>query len=303
MAHLQDLLVGLEPVLLLLALVAFIKSGSARRYAALATYFGIRLVSLGIQQLVFRLGGGAAMHCGTPWYVAYFYTYWASYIVCAVAVFFVLQETFRKAMEPVPGLRRLGLIAFRWVALVSLIIALGTVALPALAAGAHSSSVSRLADAVGVIGIQMVRCVSLLELCMLAFLALTIHTLGRTFRSRLFGISMGFGIDAATYLVVSALVGTHPTLASSANLMGQIGITVVLLTWTVYFAIPEPEAERNLIVLPPTSVLARWNGLAGGIGQAPALAPATAPTGFFLQDIEGVVDRVLARNPVAVGSR
>jgi hypothetical protein len=30
----------------------------------------------------------------------------------------------------------------------------------------------------------------------------------------------------------------------------------------------------------------------------PEAVPAGAPTGFFLQDIEGVVDRVLAKNPV-----
>jgi len=53
-----------------------------------------------------------------------------------------------------------------------------------------------------------------------------------------------------------------------------------------------------MIVLPPNSMLARWNALAKGLGQMPEPVMAGAPTGFFLQDIEGVVDRVLAKNPV-----
>ncbi len=55
-----------------------------------------------------------------------------------------------------------------------------------------------------------------------------------------------------------------------------------------------------MVVLPPQSMLARWNSLAKGLGQLSQPAVAGAPTGFFLQDIEGVVDRVLAKNPVVV---
>ena len=299
MIHLQETLINLEPVLLLLALVAFVKSGSARRLPALTTYFALRLVSLAYLQVVFRLGG-APPQCGSPWYTAYFYGYWLSYIAAAISIFFVVQEVFHRVMEPVPGLRRLGLLAFRWVSVVTLVVGLGAVALPAITADKTGADFGSM---VGVLGLDLARCVSILELCLLAFLALSIHTLGRSFRSRLFGIGLGFGLQAGAELIASALEMRNPKLESPANIVLQICITVVLLTWTVYFAIPEPEEERNLVVLPPSSVMARWNGLAGGIGQAPALAPATAPTGFFLQDIEGVVDRVLARNPVAVGTR
>ena len=115
-------------------------------------------------------------------------------------------------------------------------------------------------------------------------------------RSRLFGIGLGFGVQAASELVTSALLARYPGLSSPANLFLEITTTLVLLTWTVYFVVPEPEAERNLIVLPPQSMLARWNALAKGLGQLPEVAVAQ-PTGFFLQDIESVVDRVLAKNP------
>jgi hypothetical protein len=144
----------------------------------------------------------------------------------------------------------------------------------------------------------MMRCVSVMELCLLAFLALSIHSLGRSFRSQLFGVGLGFGVTAATDLIFSAIPSSCPGLTSIQNFSQQTIALVVLVTWSVYFAMPEPAAERNMIVLPPSSMLARWNALAKGLGQMPEPVMAGAPTGFFLQDIEGVVDRVLAKNPV-----
>lgn len=291
MAHLQDLLIKLEPVLLLLAGIIYLKSGSARRFPALGIYFGVRGGSLLLQD-VFLLNG--ALPTTGFRYHAYFWSYWGSYLVLAVTIFFVVQEIFKRVMEPVPGLRRLGLLAFRWVSIVSVVIAIGAIALPARSGGGAGSILVT-------VSLYMMRLVSIMELCLLAFLALSIHTLGRSFRSRMFGIGFGFGMQAAAELVGSALIARHCALDSSVNFFVQISITAVLLTWTAYFLVPEPAAERNLIVLPPSSSMARWNALAKGIGQTPEVAVASQATGFFLQDIEGVVDRVLAKNPVVVG--
>lgn len=293
MAHLQVLLENLEPVFLLIAGVCFVKSGSARRLPALGVYFVVRGITLlALDGLLWS--GGMPVN-GTTRYAIYFYGYWGNYIVAAVAIFFVVQEVFKRVMEPVPGLRRLGLLAFRWISIVSVVLSIGAIALPA---GTGNSSQYVLMQ----IAPHLMRCVSILELCLLAFLALSIHTLGRSFRSRLFGIGLGFGLQAATELINSALLGKFPAMISSMNLFEQIMTTVVLLTWTAYFLVPEPAAERSLIVLPPSSAMARWNALAKGIGQTPEAALTTQPSGFFLQDIEGVVDRVLAKNPV-VASR
>ena len=291
MAHLQDLLIRLEPVLLVLAAFSFFKSGSARRLPAMATLIVVRLVSLAYLEVVWNFGGTAPI-LPSPRYVAYFYGYWICYIASAVSIFFVVQEVFKRVMEPVPGLRRLGLLAFRWVSIVSIVVAVGAVALPATAIPSNNG------DRIGPLCLQTMRCVSVMELCLLAFLALSIHSLGRSFRSRLFGIGLGFGVQAATELIFTALSGRYPGLVSNANSVQQVEILSVYAIWTVYFLVPEPAAERNMIVLPPQSMLARWNALAKGLGQMPEAVPAGAPTGFFLQDIEGVVDRVLAKNPV-----
>lgn len=292
MADLVGVFFKLEPVLLVLAIILFFKSGSARRLPALATYFVVRLVSLVYFEVVYNFGG--PMNGTTSLrYEAYFYGYWITYVAISVSIFFVVQEVFKRVMEPVPGLRRLGLMAFRWISIVSVVVAVGAVALPqALAANTGN------ANKIGPVCVQMMRCVSVMELCLLAFLALSIHSLGRSFRSRLFGIGLGFGLTAAAELIYSAIPARCPGLTSAANLIEQTVALVVLATWAAYFAAPEPAAERNMIVLPPSSMLARWNSLAKGLGQMPEPVMAGAPTGFFLQDIEGVVDRVLAKNPV-----
>lgn len=292
MAHLQDILIQLEPVFLLLAVFSFFRSSSARRLPAFAVYFVVRLASLAYLEASFHFTKGLT-ECRSTAYEAYFWGYWISYIAIAVAIFFVVQEIFKRVMEPIPGLRRLGLMAFRWISIVSMVISVGAIALPAglKASGSFDP---------GPVALQTARCVSVMELCLLAFLALTIHSLGRSFRSRLFGIALGFGLQSVAELVVSALQARHPGVGEGSNLFLQIVITVVLVTWTAYFLAPEPVAERNMIILPPESMLSRWNALAKGLGQMPQPVAAGAPTGFFLADIEGVVDRVLAKNPAAV---
>lgn len=293
MAHLQELLIRLEPFFLLIAAAGFFRSRSSRRYPAFAAYFIFRGAQLIFGEVVLDVWGSGMPACGDFRYAVYFWGYWISYLAIAIAIFFVVQEVFKRVMEPVPGLRRLGLMAFRWISIVSVVVTLGAVALPA-------AMMQEGADRWGTIGIQTARCVSVMELCLLAFLALTVHALGRSFRSRLFGIGLGFGIQAAADLVFTAVATKYGGLTSVAALLGQGVTDLVLIVWAIYFFVPEPVAERNMIVLPPQSMLSRWNALARGLGQMPQPVTAGAPTGFFLADIEGVVDRVLAKNPVVV---
>ncbi|MGA8108509.1 MAG: hypothetical protein WB974_03690 [Acidobacteriaceae bacterium] len=293
MAHLQDILTRLEPAFLLIAGIAFFRSGSVRRLPAVAVYFIARGAQSLFFEVVLHVWGNGPLQCDSARYTVYFWGYWLSYLVIAVTIFFVVQEIFKRVMEPIPGLRRLGLMAFRWISVVTVVISIGAIALPAGLKAAHSFDP-------GPVALQTARCVSVMELCLLAFLALAIHALGRSFRSRLFGIALGFGLEAMADLVVSALQARNPGVGEGSNLFLQIVISIVLITWSVYFIAPEPAAERNMIVLPPQSMLSRWNALAKGLGQMPQPVVAGAPTGFFLADIEGVVDRVLAKNPVII---
>ena len=290
MPQLQDFLIKLEPFLVLLAVVVFFRSGSARRFPAMGTYLAVRGASLLLLEAL--LWHWSPSTTPNLHYTIYFYTYWISYVACAVSIFFVIQEVFKHVMEPVPGLRRLGLLAFRWVSVVSVLIVIGAIALPA-------TVIAPLGNRVGPLAMQLMRCVSVMEICLLAFLALSTHALGRTFRNRFFGVGLGFGMQAAGELIYTALQARFCGMSSFSNLFLQSTTTIVLLTWTAYFLVPEPMAERERVVLAPTSPMARWNSLANGLGQMPQVAAAAQPvTGFFLQDIEGVVERVLAKNPV-----
>jgi hypothetical protein len=291
MAQLYELLVKLEPVLLLVAAVALVRSGSARKYPALCAYFAIRGAMLLILESV--LWNGMPANNGSVRFEIYYLGFYVNCLVVSIAIFFVMQEIFKRVMEPVPGLRRLGLLAFRWVSIASAVVSIGAIAVPI-----HSKTPAT--SYFCAIGPNLMRCASIMELCLVAFLGLSIHTLGRSFRSRLFGVALGFGLQAAMDMLNTALVVKYPGLSSPVNYATQIVTSIVLVTWAAYFLIPEPAAERSMIVLPPTSAMARWNALAKGIGQTPETAVATPTTGFFLQDIEGVVDRVLAKNPVVV---
>ena len=199
-----------EPVLICLALIFFLKSGMSKRFPAMMDLFGP----------AGWLRGGPGDHPqpsplvsieNTVQYSVYFYTYWSVYTLSAITIFFVIQEIFCHVTEPVPGIRRFGLLAFRWVAIISVIISVSS-AFPLKGVGAGLMA----------IGFQVMRCVSILQLCLLAFLALFIHRLGRSFRSMAFGIALGFGVQAAMELILSVVATRSSILDVNINLVLQV---------------------------------------------------------------------------------
>lgn len=221
-------------------------------------------------------------------YAIYFYPFWFFYLLEAIATFLVLQEIFVHVLEPVPGLRRLGLIAFRWVSVISFIVAIGTIFLPTM-------RVRHVLVYVAALPIQLARGVSILELCLLAFLVLSIHSLGRSFGSRAFGICLGFGMQAATTMLVLAFPPTHEIYTVENFFVELVGMMVCLI-WTAYFVFPKAEPDHVSVALPVTSPLLRWNEIAKALGHnTPHVAVGTSE-GFFLQDVEKVVDKVMTKN-------
>src|SRR5271167_672840 len=262
-----------EPILIWLALIFFVTTGKSKRFPAMMAYLCLRAGSSVIQAIILNLQRFTQIS-DTSQYDVYFYTYWSFYTLGAIAIFFVIQEIFCHVTEPVPGIRRFGLLAFRWVAIISVIISVSS-AFPLKGLGAGLMSV----------GFQVMRCVSILELCLLAFLALFIHSLGRSFRSMAFGIALGFGVQAAMELILSVAATRSSVLDVNINLALQIVITCVLAGWMTYFLLPEPEAEREAITLPVSSPLIRWNEIASALGHSTphvAVGPARAT---FLQDV------------------
>lgn len=144
------------------------------------------------------------------------------------------------------------------------------------------------------LGFQIMRCVGVLELCLLAFLALTLQTLGLSLRSRVFGISMGFGMLAVSEIVAAAIIKPGDPMDNVGNYVMQFAMTGVLLLWSAYFVLPEPL--RKPVMMPATSPLLRWNEIAKALGHGTPHVAVAESNSFFLQDVEKVVDRVLSRN-------
>lgn len=291
----EHYLVIAEPFLLLAVFVIFLRANLGRRLPAMRNYLGFRVGSAVVLEAILQAHHVIPISNTIQCY-AYFYAYWGSYLTGAVLIFLAIREVYGVLMEPVPQLRKLGMMAFRWVLAISAIIA-AIIGISASVAPVHTFTQRLVYTA------QLaLNSVSVLELCLLAFIALTIHSLGRSFRSPIFGIALGFGLQAASnFVIISVVHWRNSQIWSPANFFLEAITIVVLATWGTYFLVPQRVAEREAQYVPSPSPLIRWNDVAQALGHSTPRVAAGASTGFFLQDVERVVDRVLARNnsPVA----
>ena len=291
----EHYLVYAEPFLVLGVFLVFLKARLGRRLPAMRNYLGFRVGEAFVLNSILEMQHVVPISSTTQCYL-YFYAYWSFYLTGAVLIFFVIREVYSILMEPVPQLRRLGMMAFRWVLAISAIIAV------IIAVSASVAPIHTFAQRLVYVAQLCYHSVSVLELCLLAFIALTIHSLGRSFRSPIFGIALGFGVQAATdFISYTVLNWQHSKIWSPANFFLEVATFGVLMTWGAYFLLPQRVAEREVQYVPSPSPLIRWNDVAQALGHGTPRVAAGASTGFFLQDVERVVDRVLARNnaPVA----
>lgn len=288
MKPLLHALVDAEPWLNLIALLVLLRSKSWKRFPGMTTYLGFRCFTDAILFCILEVPNFLTVSARTQT-LTYIYTYDICYFLGAIAVFVALQEVFKAAMDPVPGLQRLGLMVFRWASVVMLVAVLVMVPFPARN-GEHgiwlASSVS----------IELMRVVSVLEIGLLVFLAFSVHTLGRSFRGRVFGIGLGFGLEAAGELISSVMLTRTETMWSLGNVLLMSAGIAALCIWGTYFLLPETAEDRAPVTLPVTSPLLRWNAIASALGQRPAhVALGATSSAFFLQDVEKVVDKFLAK--------
>ena len=220
------ILYAAEPVIMVIAMIALLRSREQRRFPALFAYLSLRLGSSVLLHLLLQVHRFMAISEKTA-YAWYFYAYWLSYIAGAIVVFLVIQEMFQSSMDPFPGLKWLGTISFRWVACISFVAAAAALLTP----GNHGDKFLLAMVA------QVMRCESIFILSLLLFLMLTAGKLGLSYRSRVFGISFGFGIMAAGDLVVSAtflhfkhnmMTSTISVVTTTASLLDAGGLVRIL---------------------------------------------------------------------------
>jgi len=254
-----------------------------RRFPALGIYLALRLASMPV--LLFFYFGQTRHWFNDYCSLIYFLVYWSAYIASAVLLFFICVEVFRSALSAFFGLQRLGTLAFRWAALVSVILSLSTFSLE------HSRALI-IAD----VAFRLMRSVSILELCLLAFLCLSMNALRLSARSMTFGIALGFGLMSSSDFVLAAFWSHNASLSDAFQLVTESLVLVSLGMWVTYCALPEPV--RQPVLLPLNSTLLRWNEIASALGHTGTqVAVQQSAGGFFLTDAERTVEELLAQTP------
>jgi len=250
-----DTLSYLEPLLAGLTLFVIFRSKAAGKFAFLTALLSVRILSSATCLLLMYLCvRSIERHTA---YQIYFYVYWASYAIEAILSLLVIYSIFKLAMAPLKGLQTLGILVFRWVAAISVAVAIGVAVRP------HVSGVKFLVSMVT----QLQQTSSILTLCLLLFVCFAIRPMGLSYRSRIFGISFGLGFLATTELVRSAWLIHSSQMNSTVNIVNGIAICLTLCIWSAYFAFPEPK--RRFIVLPTTSPFLRWNQISMALGDEP----------------------------------
>jgi hypothetical protein len=244
-----------EPLLCVVALGSLLRSSTAKQFSFLVALLATRSFALVVELLILHFGHhlfGALLG-----YAVYFYFYWAAFAIQSILMLAVICSMYRLAMAPLKGLQNLGMLIFSWVAGISVLLALG------LSAAPHVTTTHYILNFVS----QMQRTQSILLLCLLLFVCFAIRPMGLSYRSRIFGVSLGLGMMATTSLVQSAWIGYAKWRYGYMTAINDSVCCLTLVVWAVYFALPEPK--RRIITLPTTSPFLRWNQISEVLGDNP----------------------------------
>jgi len=258
----------------------FWKKRLHRRFPAMGAYLALRVTSTPILLLLLYV---VSQPWGHDYYPIYFFPYFAVYIASAVVLFFVCIEVFRSALSGFSGLMKFGIVVFRWMVLVSVIVTISSISF------AHRG-LMLIPD----IAYALMRSVSILELCLLAFLCLSMNALRLPIRDMAFGIALGFGLMSSNDFIFASLTSRNSSMTAPLQLVYESLILFAVGTWLTYCTLPEPA--RKPVVMPVNSTIYRWNDIASALGHTGTQVAAPQPANsFFLTDVEKVVDKVLNR--------
>jgi hypothetical protein len=218
-------------------------------------------------------------------FALYFYNCWAMGFVERALMFCIIYQIFRQAMTPFRGLRRLGTMLFRWVCSVAVLVTVCIVVVPG------HINVERYLSIIG----QFEQTIGILTICLLLFVCFAIRHLGLTYRSHLFGASLGLGMTGAIGLVATWWTSAHgtPSLYSQQYIVTSILGTLTFMVWGGYFLVP--EQRRELVLLPTTSPYFVWNQISAALGDDPGVVAVSGFTPDSLSPAERLVLGASAR--------
>jgi len=278
-----------EPILCGMLIFFLIRTKAARQFKFLLALLVVRLGCSSIcLPVLYFAARGIEKHLA---YQMYFYVYWVSYAFEAIFSLLVIYSIFKLAMAPLKGLQTLGMLVFRWVAAISVAVAIGVALTP------HLTGIKFMVTMIT----QLQQTSSILTLCLLLFVCFAIRPMGLSYRSRIFGISLGLGFLATVNLVNSAWIAHYASLYSLFSVINGLAVGLTLLTWSAYFAFPEPQ--RRIIVLPTTSPFLRWNQISMALGDDPGyVAVGGIPPELFAPAELEVMRRASAKMPATLES-
>lgn len=262
----------------------FWRKGLRRRFPAMAAYLLLHVISTPILLFLYYAQS-------RPWgqsifaVPGYFFGYFANYIASVMLLLVISLEIFRSALVAVPGLMRIGIVIFRWAIVVSLVLTFSSISF-------HHQTIQEMLPA---FAYSLMRSVSILELCLLAFLCLSMNALRLTLKDLSFGMALGFGVMTANEFTLASLISMHMSFTAPLQFAYEAVIIISLGIWIAYCALP--EQHRKPLVIPASSAIYRWNEIASALGHTGTQVAIQQPAnGFFLTDVEKVVEKVLSRN-------
>lgn len=231
-----------EVVICLAALCFLVVKRQWRDYWALGSFLAIRVVSNASLTLLAHFFDGLDRRNA---YQAYFYVYWTAFAVEFVLALFIVYGIFRLTMEPWKGLLKFGTILFCVVAGISVVLAMGSAFAP------YMTGIRYLVAAIS----QLQRNQTLVTLCMLLFVFFAMRPAGISSGSKIFGVGLGLGVLAINDLVQSRWLAFNAGQHIAYRVINGIVICSILVLWTAYLALPEPERRE----IDASSPLRRWN--------------------------------------------
>jgi hypothetical protein len=252
-----DVLQYLEVICCVAALCLMVFRKQWEDYWALGCFLGLRILENAIFIPLLYAGHNGLIERHRA-YNIYVYIYWIGFALESILALMAVYGIFRLAMAPLKGLQSLGMLVFRWAAVISVAVSLGAAFSPHLKGGKEY-----LIAAIS----QLQRTQGILTLCLLLFVCFAVRPMGLSYSSRIFGVSLGLSISATTNLVQSAWLALTNKMYAGYSVVNGVAICLTFGIWAAYFALPEPK--RRIIVLPTTSPFLRWNQISLALGDNP----------------------------------
>ncbi len=265
--HLIDYLFWFAaPLLQAGVLVCMFRRGLHRDYPFFFNYTILQVISVPILALI-------NIYLS---YKVYYYAYYVNVGLSVLLSFAVLQEIFQDAFRPYEALRDLGVILFRWSALVVLLVGV----MWAISA-AHKPDYDRVQDVI----LLADRGLRLMQCGLVFFLLLFSEYLGIPHRSLLFGISLGFGFFAAVDMLVVTGASHHSVFRHAT--LSQINSAAYLIAVMIWFGYTLAAAPSRSTVA--EAVLLRSKNWNSALQDARVLVTEDS----LLDDMDRTVERLL----------